>query len=138
MKYLIDTNVLSEVRKGTRGHIAVQAWWSSTAADQKFISVLTIYEIRKGIEKLRRRGDEQSASVLDMWLLAVVEEYTDHVLDVDLAIAEECGRLQAGDPLPLADSLLAATARVHRLTLVTRNVPDVARTGVDTLNPWQT
>ena len=135
VKYLIDTNVISEVRKGSRCHPAVRTWWSSTAADEKFLSVLTIYEIRKGIENIRRR-DVRSAVTLEKWLLGIIEDHADRILVVDVDIAEECGRLNASGPLPVIDGLIAATAKVHGLTLVTRNVPDIARTGVDALNPW--
>ena len=135
MKYLIDTNVISEVRKGSRSHPSVRAWWSSTAADEKFLSVLTVCEIRKGIENIRRR-DVRSAVALEKWLLNVIEDHADRILVVDVDIAEEWGRLNAADPLPVIDSLIAATAKVHGLTLVTRNVPDMVRTGVDALNPW--
>jgi toxin FitB len=137
VKYLIDTNVLSEVRKGSRCHPNVRAWWTSTAQDEKFLSVLTIGEVRKGIEKLRRR-DVRSAAVLEKWLNGIVEEQADRILVVNLDIAEEWARLNAGDPLPIVDSLIAATASVHGMTLVTRDTSDVARTGVDALNPWQT
>ena len=136
MKYLIDTNVISEVRKGTRCNSAVWSWWSGTAADEKFLSALTIGEIRKGIEKLRRR-DVRSAVILEKWLLGIIEDHIGRILVVDMEIAEEWGRLNATDPLPVIDGLIAATAKVRGLTLVTRNVPDMARTGVDALNPWQ-
>jgi predicted nucleic acid-binding protein len=135
VKYLIDTNVISEVRKGSRCHPAVHAWWTSSAADEKFLSVLTICEIRKGIENVRRR-DVRSAVALEKWLVGIIEDHADRILVVDLDIAEECGRLNAAGPLPVIDSLIAATAKVRGLTLVTRNVPDLARTGVDALNPW--
>ena len=135
MKYLIDTNVISEVRKRSRCHPAVRSWWSSTSADEKFLSVLTICEIRKGIENVRRR-DVRSAVALEKWLVGIIEDHADRILVVDLDIAEECGRLNAAGPLPVIDSLIAATAKVHGLTLVTRKIPDMARTGVDALNPW--
>lgn len=137
MKYLIDTNVLSEVRKGSRCDPNVRVWWTSTVQSEKFVSVLTIGEIRKGIERLRRR-DFRSTTVLETWLADIVDEHADRILAISLDIAEEWARLNAGDPLPIIDSLIAATAKVHALTLVTRNISDMARTAVDALNPWQT
>ncbi len=136
MSYLVDTNVLSEVRKGSRCHPAVAAWWDPVPAEQIFVSVLTIGELRRGVENLRRR-DVPSATALDKWLWRIVANQEGRILPIDQTIAEEWGRLNVPNPLPAVDGLLAATAKVHGLTLVTRNLPDVVRTGVDTLNPWQ-
>lgn len=135
--YLVDTNVLSEVRKGSRCDDSVAAWWTAIAEEDIFISVLTIGEIRRGIESVRRR-DAQSAVALEMWLSRVIREHRDRILGIDREIAEEWGRLSVPDPLSPIDALIAATAKVHGLTLVTRNVHDIARTGVGSLNPWQT
>lgn len=135
--YLVDTNVLSEVRKGSRCDDAVAAWWTAIAEEDIFISVLTIGEIRRGIESVRRR-DAPSAVVLETWLSRVIRDHGDRILGIDREIAEEWGRLSVPDPLSPIDALIAATAKTHGLTLVTRNVRDIARTGVQTLNPWQT
>jgi len=135
--YLVDTNVLSEVRKGSRCDERVAAWWTAIAEEDIFISVLTIGEIRKGIESVRRR-DARSAVVLERWLSRIIRERRDRILPIDREIAEEWGRLSVPDPLSPVDALIAATAKVYGLTLVTRNVRDVERTGVDALNPWQT
>jgi toxin FitB len=135
VSYLVDTNVISELRKGSRCNQSVAAWWSTVAEDEIFLSVLTIGEIRRGIESIRRR-DARSAAVLETWLTRVVTDHAARILPVDLDITEEWGRLNVPDPLPVIDGLIAATARVRGLTLVTRNVPDIARTGVSTLNPW--
>jgi predicted nucleic acid-binding protein len=113
VSFLVDTNVLSEVRKGSRCNESVAAWWSSVAETEIFVSVLTVGEIRKGVESVRRR-DIRTATVIEAWLW---------------------GRLNVPNPLPAVDGLIAATAKVHDLTLVTRNLADVARTGVKTLNP---
>ena len=102
--------------------------------DALFLSVVTIGEIRQGIESLRRR-DEPQARTLDDWLLEVTLQYRERVLGIDVAVAAEWGRLRAIRSLPVVDAFLAATARVHQLTLVTRNERDFTGLGVDTLNP---
>lgn len=135
MSYLVDTNVVSELRKGDRTDPAVAAWFSRVSSDDLYLSVLTIGELRKGIEK-RRAKDGVAAGSLETWLAKVLELYSDRILPVDRAVAELWGRFNVGDPLPMLDSLLAATAAVHGLTLVTRNVKDVERTGVALLNPF--
>jgi toxin FitB len=136
VNFLVDTNVLSEVRKGHRCNESVAEWWSTVAEKEIFISVLTIGEIRKGIESVRRR-DDRGAAALEAWLSRVVSHHRDQILPIELDIVEEWGRLIVPDPLPVIDGLLAATAKVRGLTLVTRNVADIARTGVDSFNPWQ-
>jgi predicted nucleic acid-binding protein len=136
VSYLVDTNVISEVRKGQRCNPSVAAWWSTVEEDEVFLSVLTIGEIRKGIENIRRR-DVRAASALEAWLLGITIEHGHRILPIELDVVEEWGRLNAPDPLPVIDSLIAATAKVRGLTLVTRNIPDMARTGVDCFNPWQ-
>lgn len=135
MSYLVDTNVISELRKGQRCNQSVAAWWSTVVENEIFLSVLTIGEIRKGIENIRRR-DAQSAGAIEAWLLRVISNHGDRILAIDLDIVEEWGRLNVPDPLPVIDGLLAATAKVRGLTLVTRNVSDIARTGVVSFNPW--
>lgn len=136
MSYLVDTNVISELRKGERCNESVAAWWSEVEEDEIFLSVLTIGEIRKGIENIRRR-DPRSAGALEAWLLRVISNHSDRILPIELDIVEEWGRLNVPDPLPVIDSLIAATAKVRGLTLVTRNVADIERTGVVSLNPWR-
>jgi len=137
VKYLVDTNVISEVRKGQRCHESVAAWWSTVAPEEIFLSVLTIGEIRKGIESVRRR-DARSASTLETWLLRLISHYRDQILAIELDVVEEWGWMSVPDPLPVIDGLIAATAKVRGLTLVTRNIVDFARTGVDCFNPWRT
>lgn len=136
MKYLVDTNVLSEVRKGPRCNDAVSTWWSSIDERAICVSILTIGELRVGIERARRH-DPRFADALETWVRQLITIYQDRILTIDLATVEEWGRVTVPDPLPVIDGLLAATAKVHGLTLVTRNVRDVARTGVDMLNPWR-
>lgn len=135
MSYLVDTNVISELRKGRRCNPGVSSWFGDVSSAEIYLSALTIGEIRKGIESIRRR-DGQTAEALEAWLGELVAIHSDRILPVDANIAEQWGRFNVPDPLPVLDSLLAATASVHGLTLVTRNVKDVERTGVDCLNPF--
>lgn len=135
MSYLIDTNVISELRKGRRCNPGVASWFAAVASEDLYLSVLTLGEIRKGIETIRRR-EEPAAEVLEEWFQELEASHSDHVLPVDQAISEQWGRFNVPDPLPVVDGLLAATARVHGLILVTRNLKDVERTGVDCLNPF--
>jgi predicted nucleic acid-binding protein len=135
VSYLLDTNVISEIRKGPRCNRAVASWIAEVSTAEIYLSVLTLGEIRKGIENIRRR-DKASAEVLERWFQELEESLADHILPVDQAIAEQWGRFNVPDPLPMLDSFLAATASVYGLTLVTRNLKDVERTGVDCLNPF--
>lgn len=137
MSYLIDTNVISELRKGNRADSNVTAWFAELAEEETFLSVLTLGEIRRGIGSIRRR-DAKAAAQLESWLGRVAEQHQDRLLPVDRAIAEEWGRMGVPDPLPVVDGLLAATAKVLGLTLATRNVADIARTGVSYVNPFTT
>lgn len=136
MSYLLDTNVISELRKGERADPNVTAWFAEIADEEIFLSVLTIGEIRRGIESVRRR-DPDSAAALDRWLTLVSAAHGDRVVPIDRAITEEWGRMNVPDPLPVVDGLLAATARVLDLTLVTRNVADVEGTHVELLDPFK-
>jgi hypothetical protein len=133
--YLLDTNVASEARKGQRGNPGVLAWLESVPDNHLFLSVLVVGEIRKGIEQARLRGLPK-AGALEQWLAGLEQEFGDLVLPVTRAVADQWGRLSAIRPIWTADGLLAATALVHDLTLVTRNVRDVAHTGVKLLNPF--
>lgn len=135
MSYLLDTNVISELREGERCDPGVTAWFSDLVSEDLFLSVLTIGELRKGIDSLARH-DRRSASILNRWLETVVEGFGNRILAIDGRIAEEWGRLNVPTTLPAIDGLLAATARVHSLTLVTRNTKHVSGTGVTCLNPF--
>lgn len=135
MSYLLDTNVISEARR-RNCEPRVRQWLDSVPEDDLFLSVLVPGEVRRGIERLRAR-DPGQAEVLERWLDEVRRRFADRILPVDLAVAEEWGRIGAGDPIPVQDSLMAATAKVHRMVFVTRNVADVARTGVRLINPWE-
>jgi predicted nucleic acid-binding protein len=136
VSYLLDTNVVSELRKGKRCDRRVTAWYASVAGAEKFLSVLTIGEIRRGIEGIRRR-DPSSARALDVWLARLLADHSARILTVTEPIADEWGRLNVPDPLPVIDGLLAATAIVHGLTLATRNLDDVQRTAVSCVNPFE-
>lgn len=133
---LLDTNIVSELRKRDRMNAGLRNWWSENQSSQLWLSVLVLGELRRGIELLRRR-DDSSARALEGWLAGLVDEFGDRVLPVDGRIAETWGRMGAPDAVPVIDGLLAATALVHDLTLVTRNVADVERTGVSALNPFR-
>ena len=133
--YLLDTNVASETRKGQRSNAGVMAWLESVDEADLFLSVLVVGEIRKGVEQARP-NDPVKARALEGWLAGLEEKYGDRVVPVTAAVADQWGRLGAIRPLSTVDGLLAATAMVHGLTLVTRNVRDVAHTGVSLLNPF--
>lgn len=126
---------MSELRKGRRCDPGVAAWFARAEAEEIYLSVLTLGELRKGIESIRRR-DEPAASALEAWLAELVDTYSDRCLPLDRATADRWGRLNVPDPLPVLDGLLAATAMTHGLTFVTRNLRDVERTGVACLNPF--
>ena len=136
MSFLIDTNIVSEIRKGSRCDPAVAAWWAGVAEDDLRVSVLVLGEIRKGVELARRRDPQQALS-LETWLNDLVSDFGDRILPVDAAVAEEWGRMAAVRPVPAIDALLAATAKTNGLTLVTRNAADVAGLDVEALNPFE-
>jgi predicted nucleic acid-binding protein len=135
VKFLVDTNVISEIRKRDRAHPSVARWVARTPADEIGTSVLVLAEIRRGIELKRRRDPEQAKS-LDRWFLRMRAGLGDRVVPIDEPIAEAWALLAIPDPLPLIDGLLVATAKVRGLTLVTRNVADIAATGVPALDPF--
>lgn len=136
MNFLVDTNAVSELRKK---HPApgVLAWFASVADEHLYFSVLGVGEIRRGVEKLA--ASEQRGLLLAWLEHELIPWFEGRLLPVDLAVAERWGRLLAevGRPLPTVDSLLAATALVHDLTVVTRNAADFALPGVKVLNPWE-
>lgn len=134
MRYLLDTNVLSEVRR-PRGDERVKRWVASTPGDEMYLSALVIGEVRRGIERLARRDPDQ-AGMYEAWLATVLHDYADRIIPVDAEIADEWGRMSVPDPVPIVDGLMAATAKVRGMTFVTRNTVDVERTGVSLLDPF--
>lgn len=134
MTYLLDTNVLSELRK-PRPDPHVAEWLQSVHGVELYLSVLTVGEIRNGIERLRPR-DPVRADVFESWIETLKRDFGDRVVPVSTTVAEAWGRLEAPRPLPVVDALLGATALVHGLTLVTRDT-SLTRTEVALLDPWK-
>ena len=135
MSFLIDTNIISEVRKGARCDARVAAWYASIDDGDLYLSILVLGEIRKGVELARPR-DPAKADALEAWLAQVDAAFGERILPIDRAVADQWGRMSAQRPVSTVDGLLAATAKVHRMTLVTRNEADVAGLGADVLNPF--
>lgn len=135
MTFLIDTNVISELRKGRRMNAGVRAWIASADDEELFVSVLLVGELRQGIERIRLR-DQASAAALDRWAQELLDGYRDRMIPIDAAVSDRWGRLNVPDPISAVDGLLAATALVHSLVLVTRSVRHIERTGVRHLNPF--
>jgi toxin FitB len=135
VSFLLDTNVISEVRRSSPNP-GVASWFDHAAGEDLFLSVLVVGEIRQGIERLRTR-DRKQADVFEAWLELLHQDFQDRLLPVSTAVAEAWGRLNARSPLPVIDSLLAATALVHGLTLVTRDTSSLEGAGVEVLDPWE-
>ncbi|MFO1125357.1 MAG: type II toxin-antitoxin system VapC family toxin [Methylocystis sp.] len=135
MNFLVDTNVISEFRKGARCDSHVAAWFASVNDEQLYLSVLTLGEIRRGAEKLRRQ-DVNAAAALGRWLVDVEWAFGGRILPVDNDVAGEWGRMSALRTVPIVDCLLAATAKVNDLTLATRNIRDVKDLGAKILDPF--
>jgi len=133
---LFDTNVLSELRKGARANSRLRGWFDGVSADEVYLSVLVVGELRRGVELVRRRDTKQAAA-LERWLTRVTSDHAERILPIDGPVADQWGRLTAKRPGSVIDTLMAATALVHGLVLVTRNVKDVAWTGVFCLNPFE-
>lgn len=136
--YLLDTNVISELRKVGDGKAdaAVVAWVSEVDAGEMFISALTLMELEIGILRVERRDAAQGARLRVWFETQVCPEFEDRTLSIDGAIARRCARLHVPDPKSERDALIAATALEHGLTVVTRNMADFAATGVSLINPW--
>jgi predicted nucleic acid-binding protein len=136
VSYLLDTNIISEVRKGRRANEGVARWYESIRDSDLYLSVLVLGEIRQGLERVRGR-DAAQAAALEQWLRDVRDAFGSRVLPVTQAVAEEWGRMNALRLFPVVDGLMAATAKVHGLTLVTRNVADIVDAGADCLDPFE-
>jgi toxin FitB len=134
--FLLDTNVLSELRRRDRTHPRVAAWADGIHASDLFLSAITILEIEAGTLMLQRRDPTQSA-ILRAWIdQRVLPAFEGRILPVDVAVAQRCAALHVPDPRGERDALIAATALVHRLTLATRNIADFEGIGVELFNPW--
>ncbi len=134
--YLLDTNVISELRRARRADARVAAWAAAIPSGDIFLSAITILELELGVLSVERRDAAQGA-ILREWLeRQVLPRFGDRVLPVDLAVARACARLHVPDKKAERDALIAATALVHDLTVVTRNVMDFVATGAKILDPW--
>ena len=136
--FVLDTNVVSELRKAKSGKANknVTAWAASVSPGSLFISAITILELEAGVLMLERR-DQAQGTILRIWLdQYVLPAFAGRVLPVDTAVAQRCARLHVPNPCTERDALIAATALVHSMTIVTRNVADFEVTGVPLLNPW--
>ena len=136
--YLVDTNVVSEIRKKDRSNKGVRAFFRQAVKSDigLYLSVVTIGELRRGVEIVRHRGDVAQAAALEAWLTAVLNEFAQNILPVDEDIGQVWGRLRVPHPEHALDKLIAATGLIHDLTVVTRNVDDFSPTGVRVLNPF--
>lgn len=137
--FLVDTNVISEIRKGNRADPGVVAFWAEAARNDMpiFLASVTIGELRRGVEQIRFRDDQQQAKILEQWLEQVVIDYGDSVLSLDCDAAQVWGRLRVPNPQYGIDKQIAAIALLHDLTVVTRNTADFAGCGVSLLNPFE-
>ncbi|MBM3650292.1 MAG: type II toxin-antitoxin system VapC family toxin [Alphaproteobacteria bacterium] len=134
--FLLDTNVVSELRRPRRANANVRTWASSAPAELHALSVVTVLELERGVLLAERRDPNQGA-ILRRWLEhEVLAPLASRILPIDVDIARQCAALHVPDPKPERDALIAATARVHGLTVVTRNTADFQSMGVALLNPW--
>ncbi|MGI9283593.1 MAG: type II toxin-antitoxin system VapC family toxin [Endozoicomonas sp.] len=136
--YLIDTNVVSELRKRHRANSGVQAFFQATAqqSQQLYLSVITLGELRRGVEKIRYRGDQTQAQQLELWLNTLVNDYSERILDFGDTEAQLWGKLRVPHHENAIDKQIAATALTYDLTVVTRNTHDFTGTGTKLLNPF--
>ncbi len=136
--YILDTNVISEFRKikDNKADRNVTAWAASLTSSKLFLSSITILELEYGILRLGRRDPAQGTILRDWLDRSVLPNFRDHILSVDAAVAQRCAALHVPDRRPERDAFIGATALVHRMTVVTRNVADFAPMGVPVLNPW--
>lgn len=136
--YLLDTNVISELRKlgDNKADPQVVRWFSSVSSDQLYLSVISLLELEKGIMRIERK-DQAQGKLLRHWLEhQVIPIFSDRILPVDVAVVKVCAKLHTPDPKPESDALIAATALVHGMTVVSRNIKDFQTTTVSLINPW--
>jgi predicted nucleic acid-binding protein len=138
LMYLVDTNVISEARKRNKANRGVTRFFKTarTSGDALYISVITVGEIRRGIELIRYRGDVQQAAQLEVWIDLILNEFREHILDFSYDEAQVWGRLRVPHPENALDKQIAATAITHELTLVTRNTDHFEGLGLTLLNPF--
>ena len=136
MSFLLDTNVLSEFRKRDRANPLAVAWLRARQPDELYISVLTLGELRRGVERLRHRRDTVAAKSLEEWLATTAKRFSARIIGIDRSIADRWGRMGVPDPIPTVDGLIAATAIERNLTVATRNIKDFSRTGARYANPF--
>jgi hypothetical protein len=134
--YLLDTNVVSELRRGKRADPRVRAWAAASPEAPMFLSVVTVFEIERGILLVERRDADQARHLRRWFEARVLPEFGDRILPVDVPVARRCAALHVPDPRHERDALIAATALVHRMTLVTRDTGDFEGSEVELLNPW--
>jgi hypothetical protein len=135
--YVLDTNVVSHLRRPDKAHPNVIAWASSTPVTLHFISSITLHELERGILSMEHKDAAQGA-ILRAWMNGqILTRFSGRILPVDIAVAQRCAKLHVPDPKPDRDAFIAATALVHGMTVVTRNVDDFKLTGVEVLNPWE-
>lgn len=137
--YLLDTNVVSELRKKQKANTGVKRFFKAVLDDETglYVSVITIGELRRGIELIRHRGDARQANQLEKWLGVILEDYQDNILAIDEDTAQLWGTLRVPHPENALDKQIAATALIHELTVVTRNGKDFLKTGVKVMNPFE-
>ena len=135
--YLLGTSVISELRIGGRANPGVAAFFATLAAEDIYLSVVTIGEIRRGLENVRARGDREQAGRLEAWLDKVVTDFSDRILEFDLDCAQVWGKLMSPHPQHPIDKQIAAIALIYDLTVVTRNTDDFVSSGVRSLNPYR-
>lgn len=134
--FLVDTNIISEARKGLRADPGVRAFLNATGEEDLYLAVHTLGELRQGLERIRARGDQTQAALLETWLALIAEKYQDRILDFDLDCAQIWGKLMAPGPQNPVDKQIAAIALLYDLTIVTRNTADFEGTGASLLNPF--
>lgn len=139
MMYLIDTNVISEIRKKTKANPGVRKFFKQAIEQESklYISAITVGELQRGVQLIRHRGDQKQAALLDGWLSAILTEYAEQILDFTAIEAQVWGALRVPHHENAIDKQIAATALTHGLTLVTRNESDFAGTGINVLNPFE-
>lgn len=134
--FLVDTNVISEARKGGKADLGVQAFLQATGEEDIYLAVQTLGELRQGVERVRARGDLPQASILENWLDSILNKYADRILDFDRECAEVWGKLMSPHPQNPIDKQIAAIALIHDLTIVTRNTDDFEDSGAALMNPF--